>query len=693
MNRVVRAGWAAALLAVGAAQLAGAWSGWIALPVFIVAALLPVALVPAAVKLGLPLGWVVAALAALTVLGAYLATAATGGGLLTALLDAVPRLLTAPRPAPATPDLLMPGAVLAMILGLWVGARVCWDGALIAAPVGAAILYTGAALLTAGATDRYGVTAGGLLLLTVAGWILQPRSASAGPAVSAMACCAGVALLAGLLPLTNAFEPRRLVTPPALTIAEPSPMSRLATWSQQGDVELLRVRGDRRPVTLVTLPEFTGVTWRASGTYRPLGTVEEPALPAGQRRIAVDSEIRVGALEGPWLPSVGSTTEVSLNGVSVDPESGSAAIRDGLRAGLRYRIQGAPDAPTPEDIQSAGVPDAARYLATPGLPWQLAEYARQITHNAATPYEQAVAIEYAVRNGRRFDHSVPTGSSYARLTTFLAGTNESGAQAGTSEQFAAAFAVLARAAKLPTRIVVGFQPSERAPDGMLVARGRNAMAWPEVYFTGWGWQSFQPTPVSGAAVSLADNAAKQQVLARLAERSAAGVQPNEPAPTLDAPAPPRPPAAPEVLAAPGIGASALFLFASVVLVALMVPFALLATARGFRRARHRRAGPLGAWSEVLDLLVLLGRPAPKDQPAPETASSLAVLVPLGSAYHPAAWLAWNADLVAFGPGPHRADSRPWKELRLLRRAIHRSVPWHRRLLWPFDPRPLRRRSS
>jgi hypothetical protein len=125
--------------------------------------------------------------------------------------------------------------------------------------------------------------------------------------------------------------------------------------------------------------------------------------------------------------------------------------------------------------------------------------------------------------------------------------------------------------------------------------------------------------------------------------------------------------------------------------------------RSLRRARHRRAGERGAWAEVLDLLVLLGRPAPRWSPAPEVAASLSALSPGLSA--PARIIATAADRAAFAPvtgapGPAVRGAQPppsnldsaeaWTALRQLRRSVRSVVPLRRRLLWPLDPRPLRR---
>ncbi|CAM4080172.1 transglutaminase domain-containing protein [Kibdelosporangium persicum] len=690
--------WAAALLMVASFHLSEGWTGWQALLTMMLAAVAPVVLVALAVRLKMRIGIAVGVLAGVVALGTSLAAISTGTGLVTALRDSVPRLLTAPRPAPATIDLMLPGALLAAIVGLIVAARVARDGrALVAPPAGASVLYVATALLTNGQADRYGLAAAGLLLLTAAGWLFldRPNGRHIAPAsavvVTVGSACVG--LFAAVLPMSDAFEPRELVRPPSHRLSEPSPLPRLAAWALQGDVELMRVRGEPRPIRLVALAEYTGSSWRVSGLYRPLGADEQASLPAGQRRTRVTANVHVSGLDGPWLPTVGDPVHVSLPNVDVDPDSGSSVVPGGLRAGTRYEISGDLDDARPDDITAAGVPDTpvtAPYLSTPNLPWQLAEYARQATHNANTPYEQAVAIEHAVRSGRKFDAGAPTGTSYARLTTFLLGPpEEAGAQAGTAEQFSAAFAVLARAARLPTRIVVGFAPGERAEDGTLIVRGRHATAWPEVYFAGWGWHAFNPTPSGDGSTPTVD-AARQEVLARLAERATSAIVPASPRSTPPAPSHQQaaPPATTGTPAASRLGQTIALLIGLLVL-----PLVVVAGARTVRRARHRRRGPQGAWAEVLDLLVLLGRPAVGSQAAPDIAAGLAALLPLPrhGDPHPAARLACAADQAAFGPNPPTPRPEAWTDLRVLRRAARRVVPWHRRLLWPVDPRPLRRR--
>jgi hypothetical protein len=54
-------------------------------------------------------------------------------------------------------------------------------------------------------------------------------------------------------------------------------------------------------------------------------------------------------------------------------------------------------------------------------------------------------------------------------------------------------AVMARSIGLPARLAVGFAPGERLAQGIYQYRERNAHAWAEIYFPGYGWQIFEAT--------------------------------------------------------------------------------------------------------------------------------------------------------------------------------------------------------
>jgi transglutaminase-like putative cysteine protease len=704
--------WGALLLGLGAVELSSGWTGAAATGLLVATAVAPLLGFAAAARLRVPTPVTALLVLALAAVGIYILVLAPSGlSVAPAVRDSLPRLLTAQRPAPTTPALLLPGVVAAVLVGTWVALRTVTapvsarGRGLVAAPAGAIILYVGGALLTAGGADRTGVLGAAIVAVTATGWLILDGSPRARRAAArsrphvALARPIPVALLVGatlavaLVAATGGgFEPRRLVTSPERTVSQASPLPELAAWHEHGDDELFRVSGATSGrLRLVTLSTYTGVAWSASATYRPVGVVAASTLPAGRQRTTTDADVTIAGLSGIWLPSLGEPVDVSLPNVDYEADGGSLTLIDGeLIPGLHYTVRAEQDAATADEVAVAGVPaatDAAPLLALPRLPATFAAYARQITFGASTAFEQAAAIERAVGQGRRYDPLAPVGSSYARLDAFLFQPEGSmaGAQVGSSEQFSAAFAVLARSVGLPSRVVLGFNAS---PDG--IEHGRDALAWPEVYFSGYGWYPFDPTPGTGDP---AVQQVKLQALDRMDQQAEVAALPTTAAtpqplvtstpPKATAPVAAAPQPSPVNPLAP-LGAAA-----AVVLLAVGI----LAIARYARRARHRRAGVRGAWSEVLDLLVLMGRPAPRERTATDVAADLAGVAPVRSgAEHPAMYIAAMAERVAFAPPDVPADAgQAWAALARVRRAVRRSIPKRRRLLWSVDPRPLRRR--
>lgn len=672
----MRTAWAVAVLVAGAWPLASAWASPVAFAVFAAAVVTTHGLVLGARAARVPGGVVVLGVLTALVVGAYYAAPASGPA--QAVIDSVPRLLTAPRPAPVTVDLLVPGVLLVVVVSL-VSALSLRAKAFVVPAVGGAVLYLAAALLTAGRADPHGLGAAALLAVTGLGWVLADRGRRQAvvPRAVLVVVFAAAALGSVLLPGGKPFEPRDLITPPVEDLPVASPLPRLASWAAAGEVELFRMRGARTPMRLVALADYTGATWRASTLYGPLGAVAAPDLPAGVRHAESRVEVTIGTLTGPWLPTGGRPTETSARDAVVDASSGSMVLPSGVRAGFSYSVSSTVDAPTDADLLTASVPAAGaarRYLALPRLPFSLAEYARRTVADARTPFEKAVAIEEVVRAGRSPDAEAPVGSSYARLETFLFGSaGTGGANAGTAEQFASAFAVLGRAVGLPTRVVVGFQPVAPGPDGVAVVRAADATAWPEVYFTGWGWVPFDPVPGTDEG---ATSASRREVINRLATAT-----PTPSVPATTGPALPAKPRAATESAAPAAAGKPWFLALLAVPVLVVV---VLGGLRAGRRSRLRRAGATGAWAYVLDSLLLAGRTPPRHRPAPEIASDLSDAA--------AVRLAVLADRAAFAPEPVPApDPAAWPLARQVRAGLRRRVPWYRRMFWAVDPRPLWRR--
>src|SRR6202007_2213208 len=72
--------------------------------------------------------------------------------------------------------------------------------------------------------------------------------------------------------------------------------------------------------------------------------------------------------------------------------------------------------------------------------------------------------------------------------------------AGYCQQFAGAAALLLRLAGVPARVVAGFATGRRVGPDRYVVRDLDAHDWIEVYFQGYGWVPFNPTPSADPAL-------------------------------------------------------------------------------------------------------------------------------------------------------------------------------------------------
>ena len=127
---------------------------------------------------------------------------------------------------------------------------------------------------------------------------------------------------------------------------------------------------------------------------------------------------------------------------------------------------------------------------------QLYDLAREICAGTESAYDRAFAIQnYLSRNFRYTLEVEPQPENIDFVSSFLLKTRE-----GYCTYFASAMTVLCRMAGLPARYVEGYlaDPDE---NGHAYVTGLNAHAWTEVYFSGFGWLTFDATPVQSRSAA------------------------------------------------------------------------------------------------------------------------------------------------------------------------------------------------
>jgi transglutaminase-like putative cysteine protease len=672
-----------------------------------------------------------------------------------ALGNGIPRLLTAMIPVESTPDTVVVPIVAAWLAGLAGAELAVRSGRVLLGCLPGAALYAGALYVVGPNAAALGwptLAFAGLVVVALAntarpsdgtGMGDVPPSTRAAIRGRALAgATAGLIVVAGLIAVvgpwvgdrvsTTPVDPRKYVEPPQVDSLDESPLNRISGWALTPKEKLLEVQGapvptaapgDQPPpdtrLRLAVLPDYDGITWRVGATYRNAGRVLPSQPPLADAAVTrVQEWITVAGLTGRLLPVLPVPTGVEGARVAFDAGTGTLIRPEGLTPGLTYSVSSEVRTPDLNLLSTADCPSGdpvARYLAVgAGVPDGIQRLADQLADGNGAAFDRASAIQDFLAEHYRKVADAPSGHAYPNLAFFLFGPREQGGQRGTSEQFAASFALLARLTGLPSRVVVGFT----VPPGGGTVTAADAIAWPEVLFDDLGWVAFDPMPKSRKPRPVEEDFTPKP--------STPPPSTSEAPPPSDEPSASAPPAAlaaghgagpPAVLVAGGATGSALLVLVAAGLVVMSMR-------RGQRRRRLETGGPderiTGAWYEFTDALRLDGRPAPRHldatevaefattPPAPKTSRLLRQAAPAPDdpsaqrrpapaerpgqqSLPPLDGLVSGLNTTAFAPGAADDEQaeRAGAQAVAFGDALRARHPWWRRAWWSVHPGPLR----
>ena len=278
----------------------------------------------------------------------------------------------------------------------------------------------------------------------------------------------------------------------------------------QSDTELFHVRSSL-PLywRLVTLTTFDGQKWTPQtepSTPSTTGSIVVNLPPEPSATRYVQQTFQLTGLSNPELPAAYLPAAVDFQGdnaqlsadLKYDTGTGDLQLDSTPPEGLTYDVQSAVPKTTYTKMLDAvpGNPGDPAYLQLPPYDPIIKDIAERWTRGLDTPYEKLLALQANLRSFH-YSTTVDNSASSDYLRKFLVET-----QAGYCQQFATAFAVLARILGFPARVSVGFLPGETSPESPdeYVVHGTDAHAWPEVYFDTYGWIAFEPTPRDEAAL-------------------------------------------------------------------------------------------------------------------------------------------------------------------------------------------------
>jgi transglutaminase-like putative cysteine protease len=133
------------------------------------------------------------------------------------------------------------------------------------------------------------------------------------------------------------------------------------------------------------------------------------------------------------------------------------------------------------------------YLQLPKtLDPNVAASARHISAQAPSMYDKVVALESYLRSNYTYTVNIqfPAGEQDAASWFLFRNGNK-----GYCTYFATAMAVMARTLGIPARVVAGYtNGTADQQHQQYIVHGVDAHSWTQVYFAGYGWINFEPSP-------------------------------------------------------------------------------------------------------------------------------------------------------------------------------------------------------
>jgi transglutaminase-like putative cysteine protease len=467
-----------------------------------------------------------------------------------------------------------------------------------------------------------------------------------------------------------------------------------------------------------TLDVFNGDVWLDFTHTIQDDPVNDPLTPdrAQKRANQFEARVTVKALEDDHL--IGASVPISFD-ADVGPvwyqETGTAQARRGIPRNTTYTAWSFTARPTLRALVRSPAlygPLLEPYLVpqtrydSPPLPHfgqpgreaemeaifaqnpRLVEYrplydaARRVVGTTTSPYAAAVALENWFRTTGSFTYDqtppVPRG---APLVDFITRTKR-----GYCQHFAGAMALMLRYLGIPARIGAGFTSGKY--DGARrrwIVTDHDAHTWVEVWFRGYGWLAFDPTPGRGtldgsySSASVNFNATLvAAAIAEIADPGAINLEQGTPSQSDQAGRDRGGRDVPGDVAAPSRDAGG-SLLRLLVLAALGLAAAIALVKTGVRRARFLTRNPrrvaAACRSELADFLADQGVTVPESA----TIAELGELLRRETGLDPSRFVD-AVDTARFGPPARAADASRLarRELRELVRALRQRLSaWER----------------
>jgi len=272
-----------------------------------------------------------------------------------------------------------------------------------------------------------------------------------------------------------------------------------------GDTVVMRVRADRPSYWIgETFDSWDGANWSATPTPHSSERLDEsspfilPGLAPGpgtqsdlQTFYVVQSSpnlvFHADTAHEVWFP----THDLFIS----DQDSIVSPI--GLGPGAIYTVESYVNRPSVDQLRAVTAPVAipASIRADTKVPHpypRVKALAESVTAGKVSTYDKVESLITWIGKHTRYSTDIPPlAPGQDTVDEFLFGN-----RTGFCEQISTALAVMLRSIGIPAREAVGYVPGPYNPiTDLYDIQAKDAHAWVQVWFPGYGWQSFDPTAV------------------------------------------------------------------------------------------------------------------------------------------------------------------------------------------------------
>lgn len=254
------------------------------------------------------------------------------------------------------------------------------------------------------------------------------------------------------------------------------------------------------PLRVLATSYYTRGEWLVAGRSGATPAQVQPLPPPSQRHDYV-MQVSNNTLAPPRLAAPYPVVSAETDGSSwrFDTVTRDVIVNRPVES---YTVTYADLAPLPAQLREAGPPNSPDITEDDlRLPAGDAEFLRRwaasVTAGADNAFDKAIAIQDQLRDQNRYTYSLDVGGDVLDqngrpldpIRKFYT------TRRGYCVQFATAMIMMARAEGIPARMAIGFLPGRRVDNAYQVIAS-DAHSWPELYFQGYGWIRFEPTPGS-----------------------------------------------------------------------------------------------------------------------------------------------------------------------------------------------------